>query len=34
MGLQQIGEEAPNRLFIVNHQNVAIIEQGLMSGLV
>jgi hypothetical protein len=34
MRLKQVGQEAPDRLFVVDHQNIAIIEQSLMSGLV
>ncbi len=34
MGLKQVGEKAPDRLLVVDHQNIAIVEQSLMSGLV
>ena len=34
MGLKQIGQESPDRFFVVDHQNIAIVEQRLMSGLI
>lgn len=34
MGLKQVGQEASDRFLVVDNQNIAIIEQSLMSGLV
>lgn len=34
MGLKQVGQQSPDRLFVIDHQDIAIIEEGLMSGLV
>lgn len=34
VGLKHVGQEASDRFLVVDHQNIAVIEQGLMSGVV